>query len=234
MVEIRCPECQKRYRIDQSKLPASGRAVIRCVECGHKISLDVGGQSGEGPGVSPGDSGSSAADMDRQLERSGFAGDREVISNSEADILDSGKASAVVYCPDIQAQKEIEGKLMDLGFQIRFINDIDGLNHLMRFNQFQVAILYQTGHEPEDTLKSILGRFHALGPEIRRQILLLYIHLAGNISDRLSAFSRGVDYCLNPRDITEFHRIIPELQRNHELDYRVFEQVRKQVRETVI
>ena len=213
-MDIKCPECSTAYRIDDSKLPPSGQVIVKCAECGHKIKVSAPGSSG---GNGKGQAGAKGAEQE-----------------APAEYFDPDTKTAMVYCPDIQMKMEIEGKLTGLEFQVRGISDRNEAAHLLRFNLFDVAILYQGRPEPEEKLLELLDYFSVMPPESRRRMLIAYIHIGGNRHDKLDAFFRGVDVCLNPMDIGRLDVLLPQLLKDKDAQYRVFHEVKRRIQEAVI
>jgi predicted Zn finger-like uncharacterized protein len=209
-MDLKCPECATAYRIDDSKIPSTGHVVVRCAECGHKIRVSA-------PSSGVGSTDAPSAESQRPIE-----------------YFDPDTKTALIYCPDIQAKMEMESKLNSLEFQVRSISDRAELAHLLRFNIFDLVLLYQGRPEPEDKLLEILDHFNRIPPESRRKMFLAYIHIAGNRHDKLDAFYRGVDVCLNPMDIGRLDELVPQLLKEKDGEYRVFYEVKKRVLEAVV
>ncbi len=210
-MEIRCHNCQKIYHIDESKIPEKGKVFVKCSLCQEKIEVT------------------------RQAQTEA----QEAIPSHEkqeppVEYFDPDAKTALIYCQEIQARLEMEKKLDELGFETRGIKDEAEIRHHFRYNIYDMIILYQHGPDPDGNLKSILGYINTMPSHMRRNTLVMYIHLSGNRYDLYDAFSRGVDATLSPMDISQFSDIVPAILEQKKQSYKVFFDCLAKVEESVI
>ncbi len=210
-MEITCHSCGKTYSIDESKLPDTGRVFVKCAACQEKIevSREKNNNQAGAPTVSQGS------------------------SEPPVEYFDPDVSTALVYCQEVQARLEIEKKLAEAGFETRSIKDEADIRHHFRYNIFDLVILYQHGPDPDERLQAIIGYINEMPAHMRRNTLVVYIHLSGNRYDLYDAFSRGMDATLSPMDITGLTDIVLKLMDQKKRNYKVFFDCLAKVEESV-
>ncbi len=219
-MEIICNSCNKVYSIDESKIPSTGKVYVKCSSCGEKIEVSRKQQTAP------------AEPVKTAREGEEFKQSRQ--EEAPVEYFDPETKTALIYCQEIQARLEMEKKLAELGFETRGIKDEADIRHHFRYNLFDLVVLYQHGPDPDDNMKAILGYINSMPAHMRRNTMVLYIHLSGNRYDLYDAFSRGVDATLSPMDITGFTDLVPKLMDQKRLTYKVFFDCLEKVQETVI
>ncbi len=208
-MEIICSQCNKKYSIDERKLPQNGKVYVRCVSCNNKIEINIGG-----------------------LET--ISSNSSGYSKRPLEFFDSDKKTALIYCKEPQALVEIQKQLKTLDFHSIEIKNVEDIKHYFRFNTFDLVLLYQHAPDMDQDLKEVLFFIHNMQPSIRRRCLVLYCYLGGNRYDLFDAFSRGVDRCINPMDIRTFTKIVPELLNEKDANYKIFFKCKERVEEGLI
>ena len=208
-MEITCEQCNKKYSIDEKKLPSNGRVYVRCVSCDNKIAIDTGSNESISKSFSE-------------------------PSKRPIEFFDSGKKSALIYCKEPQALEEIQRQLKAMDFQSVEIKNSEGMRHYFRFNTFDLVLLYQHTPDMDQDLEKILFFIHNMQPDIRRRCLVLLCYLGGNRYDLFDAFSRGVDRCIRPMDITSLDKIVSELLDEKDTNYKIFFKCKEQVEEGLV
>ena len=240
-MEVSCTGCGKKYRIDEGKLPASGKAVMKCPGCGSRIELKVPdvkeSQTAEASqGYPPG---SEQAPPDPVQSREEPAGDYSTDSQAEADdeagfeFFEPGTKTALVFCPDYEAMTQIEKALQQEEYQVRSISSAGEVQARYRYHIYDLLVIYQSGPEPEDRLRRILQWINNVNMEIRRRVLVLHISMNGNRYDAMQAFSMGVDATLSPLDIAVLPEVLAKVGEARETRYRIFNECLARVKEEV-
>ena len=211
-MEIVCRNCNKRYRIDESKLPENEKIYIKCAGCLQKIEIEPAAREEE---IEP--------PLQKQHEPS-----------RPAEYFEPGSRTGLIYCEDVQARLEMEKNVHNMGFEIRTINNRADARHQFRYNIFDVVIIYQKGPDPEKSLLEVLDFFNNLAPEIRRKVVVIFIHLAGNRFNFLEAFSKGVDITLTPMDLNKLQEMLPSLIEEKKARYKIFSECLKKVEESIL
>lgn len=211
-MEIVCKNCNKRYRIDESKLPENDKIYIKCAGCLQKIEITPVVREKEVPPPSQ-----------EQSKQS-----------RPVEYFDPGSRTALIYCKDVQTRLEMEKNVNKMGFEIRTINNRADARHQFRYNIFDIVIIYQKGPDPEKNLLEVLNYFNNLAPEIRRKVVVIFIHLAGNRFNFLEAFSKGVDITLTPMDLNKLQEMLPALIEEKKARYKIFFDCLKKVEESVL
>ena len=209
-MEITCKGCRKVYSIDSSKIPSTGKVYVKCSLCGEKMEV-------------------SKQKLAPDLNKPGHA-EKE----APVEYFDPDTQTALIYCQEIQARLEMVKRLTEIGFETREINNEADVRHHFRYNIFDLVILYQHGPDPDHNMKAILKYINTMPSHMRRNTMVIYIHLSGNRYDLYDAFSRGVDATLSPMDIKEFSELVPKLMDQKRLSYKVFFDCLEKVEETSI
>lgn len=210
-MEVTCNHCNKKYRIDESKLPETGKAFIKCANCQERIEIDL------------------------LSTRSSYSLEKQSLESfTPVEYFEPGTRTALIYCRDIQAKMEMEQILASIGFEVRSVRDKSDACHHFRYNIFDVVIIYQQGPDPEEELLGVLEYFNKIPPDIRRKVLIVYIYLTGNRYNLMEAFSRAADVTLNPMDISKLDKLLNNLLQEKEAKYRVFFECMRKVEEAVI
>ncbi len=209
-MEIVCKNCNKRYKIDESKLPPKEKVYIKCAGCLQKIEIDP-----------------TAHKRDEPVQDNQFKPSKPI------EYFEPGTKTALIYCEDVQARLEMEKNLNKMAFEVRIMNNENEARHYFRYNIFDVVLIYQKGPDPEKNLLDVLDYFNNLSPEIRRAIVVLYIYLGGNKYNFLEAFSKGVDITLNPMDLSNLHEMLPALMDEKKARYKIFQECLRKVEESV-
>ena len=240
-MEVSCTGCGKKYRIDEGKLPASGKAVIKCPGCGSRIELKVPDvKESQAAEASQGYSiGSEQPDPAPVQSREEPAGDYSTASQAEADdeagfeFFEPGTKTALVFCPDYEAMTQIEKALQQEEYQVRSISSAGEVQARYRYHIYDLLVIYQSGPEPEDRLRRILQWINNVNMEIRRRVLVLHISMNGNRYDAMQAFSMGVDATLSPLDIAVLPEVLVKVEEARETRYRIFNECLARVKEEV-
>ncbi len=219
-MEIRCQSCGKIYSIEKSKIPASGKVYVKCASCHEKIEVTRQAKDSTTKHFQR----DTAAQVSQQSQQ----------GQASVEYFDPDAQTALIYCQEIQARLEMEKKLANLGFETREIRNEGDIRHQFRYNIFDLVILYQHGPDPDGNMKDILRYVNSMPSHMRRNTLVLYIHLSGSRYDLYDSFSRGVDATLSPMDITGFTEIIPKILEQKRLNYKVFFDCLEKVEETSI
>ena len=241
-MEVSCTGCGKKYRIDKAKLPASGKAVMKCPGCGNRIELRV-----PDPGelqdseISRNDSSGTGATHVSMPEggasaiQPGTSSMPQTDSDDEAglEFFEPGTKTALVFCPDYEAMTQIEKGLKQEEYQVRAVSSAGEVQARFRYHIYDVVVLYQSGPEPEDRLREILLWINNVNMEIRRRVLVLHISMNGNRYDTMQAFSMGVEATLSPLDIAVLPEILAKVQESREAQYRIFNECLSRVKEEV-
>ncbi len=192
MMHITCSGCGKQYRIPEEKLPKSGVAYITCPQCKEKIKV-------EAPVHSPVQTPSpSVAETGKHSLAEGF------------ERFEPGTKTALLYCPEKDAREQLESVLDNMGYKIRTAKGPEDVAIRFKYHTYDVVFLFQKGPDPEKTLQEILEVLNALEMDIRRKVIVVYIHLSGNRFDTLQSFFLSADLTINPLDIPRLPDILPE------------------------
>ena len=253
-MNITCSGCGKKYRIDDSKIPPSGKVVMKCPGCGNRMeitapdnteSIDTAQDmtADTGSFASQGTDGMETGKQDSHgpSETAGSASSGSGASqasppeddDSGLEFFEPGTKTALVFCPDYEAMKQLQEKLKEKEYEVRQVSSAGEVQARFRYHVYDLIVLYQSGPEPEDRLQEILNWINNMGMDVRRQILVIHISINGNRFDTMQAFSLGVDTCLSPLDIANFPDILDKVNNEREARYMVFNECLARVRDEV-
>ncbi len=220
-MEIVCRNCNKRYQIDESKLPKNEKVYIKCAGCYQKIQIDP---------ISPIKKPSPSVSWDKH--KTGPATGTE--SSKPLEYFEPGTKAALIYCEDVKARLEMEKTMGKMDFKVRVINNSEDARHHFRYNIFDAVLIYQKGPDPDDGLLEVMDYFNNLPPEIRRKVTVIYIHLAGNRFNFMEAFSKAVDITLSPMDLSNLQKLLPGLLDEKRTRYKIFSECLRKVEESIL
>ncbi len=238
-MKISCRGCGKIYRIDEDKLPATGKAVMTCPACGVRIEI--------GRSADPESRAESALtepvsrDSEPEAPSASFEGSAAAASHTSFpevedegtgfEFFEPGTKTALVFCPDYEAMTQLEAVLKNQDFEIRSISSASEVQLRFRYHIYDLLILYQSGPEPENRLGEIIQWINSVNMDIRRRILVVHISMNGNRNDSMQAFTMGVDVTISPLDIAALPEILDKIQSAKEARYRIFRECMGRVKE---
>lgn len=245
-MEISCTGCGKKYRVDDGRLPASGRAVMKCPGCGVRIEVNIPSDGEHGTAFGSSDdivkSGTGDVGVQQSFSASDMAASRtasrhrrgdEEVGEAGLEFFEPGTRTALVFSPDYEAMVQIEKGLKQHDFEIRSVSSAVEVQARFRYHIYDLLVLYQPGPEPENRLGEILHWINNINMEIRRRILVIHVSMNGNRFDTMQAFSMGVDAAISQLDIAVFPEILEKVQSARQADYRIFNECLARVKEDI-
>jgi predicted Zn finger-like uncharacterized protein len=209
-VQVVCQGCGQRYRVDDDKIPATGAAYISCPKCKERIAIEAG----------------------PSLPRTCPEGD-DALSSDAPEYFEPGTKTALVHCPEPQARGQVERHLREMGYEVRPLSNRDDMNSRLKYNFYEVVILYQKGPDQEEALSGILSFINSIAMEVRRHIFIALVYLGGNPLDSFRAFSKGVDLTLSPMDLGRLSDKLTMALQAKKAAYKTYLECKKRVEEDV-
>ena len=211
-MDVICTGCSRHYKIAEEKLPSDGIAYFTCPNCKEKIKIEA---------------------PSKKISLS--TGEKTVTTESQGfESFEPGTKTALVYCPESQARELLQKELSGLGYEVRLINQQDDIRFRFRYHIYDLIILYQNGPETEDDLADIQEYISSLLMDMRRKILVVYVHPRGNRLDSMQAFSMGADVTISPSDPENLSEILSQAFEAKEIAYKVFSECKAKVEEDVL
>ncbi len=210
-MDVICTGCSRHYKIDEEKLPSDSVAYFTCPNCKERIKIQVPSKK---ISLSP--------------------DEKAVTTESQGfESFEPGTKTALVYCPEPQTRKLLQKELTCLGYKLRLINQQDDIKFRFRYHIYDLILLYQNGPEPEDDLADIQKYISSLLMDIRRKILVVYIHPGGDRLDYMQSFSMGVDLTISPSELGHLSKILSTALETEQMTYKVFSECKAKVEEEV-
>ena len=206
-MDIVCPGCNQKYHLDDEKTPKEGPAYFRCQKCKEMIRVEA-----RVPEKKDKNSGITAPSATKKIE--------DITENNE--IFSPDTRTALVYSQEAQIKEEIRKQLDMLGYETREARDVDDLKKKLKYNIYHIIFLHQKETSQGKEEQAFLKNIDSLSPEIRRQIIVIYILPGGNRHDLLKAFSFGVELIISPADLSGIDRIIQGAMASKKTMYRIF------------
>ncbi len=191
-------------------------AYITCPQCRKKIRV-------EAPGHSP-----EPARPECRRKAS------EAVTAEGFERFEPGTRTALLYCPDKDAGQQLESVLKNMDYKIRAAKSAEDLIIRFKYHIYDLVFLYQKGPDIDDRLKEILDAINQLEMDIRRRILVIYIHLAGNRFDTLQAFFLSADLAITPLDIPKLPEIISDAMKSKSAIYSAFYDTRTSLQDDAL
>lgn len=199
-MDVICTGCNKQYKIAEENLPSEGPAYFTCPNCNTRINIEI---------------------PSKIISLS--TGKKIFTTQSEGfESFEPGAKTALVYCNMSRAREFLEKELTTLGYEVRFINQVDDLKARFRYHIYDLIFLNQNEQQAKEELKDIQKYINSLLMGIRRRVFVVYVFPKGNRFDRLLAFSMGVDLTMCPLDLKNISQIIPQAIEAKDLSYKVF------------
>ena len=121
-----------------------------------------------------------------------------------------------------------------MDYKIRAAKSAEDLIIRFKYHIYDLVFLYQKGPDIDDRLKEILDAINQLEMDIRRRILVIYIHLAGNRFDTLQAFFLSADLAITPLDIPKLPEIISDAMKSKSAIYSAFYDTRTSLQDDAL
>ncbi len=219
-MEIVCKGCGKKYIVPDDKIPGTGAVAVTCKSCGYRMTIKR-----------EDDQSQSAAATDEAAKKAKPLTDvlSSEVRTKAMEFFRPGIKTALWYCPQSKAANEIAHQLSQLGFEEREVKDRNDLAARLRYHNYDLIVLYQDSHEPEEELKGIMEFINSLSLDERRSVFVVLIHLSGNRVDEMQAFSKGVNLTLNPIDMARLKEILPYEMDKKEAFYKRFCEIKEKV-----
>lgn len=198
-MEIRCPECDRRFLIPDEKIPKNKRVTLSCPGCKGRIPLDTKQDMDESDSASP-------------------------ARENEIEFFEEGVKKAVVCVSDSDMKEEVLEALTQLDYRISQAADFRSFLLKLRYNPYDLAVISEKIGDRELEGNPILKYIERLPMTTRRNMFVLLISDQLRSLDSLRAFSLSVDAIVHSNDIGNIREILRKALIQNEQLYRVFKE----------
>ena len=235
-MEIICDQCDKKYVIDENKLPEHGSVVIKCPNCSGKIRVNRDPQptvaddnetaasimESDEPGAAM-ESGTGGAEyVDNTVSADSSSEGEQDNTHFAMEYFPEGTKTALIFCPDFDARNEIEKHLQQSGYEYRHVTNVQEMSDRFRYHQYDVIVLHQSGPEPSPPLADVIRYIIEMQGAVRRKIIVIHIKIGGSQYNEMQAFLNSTDMLISPTELSELSKIIKRLEERKDQTYRVF------------
>jgi predicted Zn finger-like uncharacterized protein len=214
-MQIVCEQCQSKFNIADEKIPEGKVSSLRCPKCKNTITIDTRKPDPEPAPPPPlfeedsGDDSREEAFDDYDAEEKPF------------DFIEEEEKTALVCEPDAIIRDQIVSVLDMLEYHITVCDSARDALKKMRYHIYNLVVLNEDFDTPDPEANGILIYLERLQMAIRRGIFVLLISTRYRTLDYMMSFNKSVDLIMNPKNITDFERIIKRGLTEHDLNYRV-------------
>jgi predicted Zn finger-like uncharacterized protein len=213
-MEIVCPGCQGKFKINDEKLPEGKVVPIQCPRCKGQINVTK----------PPKKETVAEADFDDLFDLSDEEDEGYNASEKPFDFIEEEGKTALICESEALIREKIRPTLDILEYHINEApNSRDALKK-MRYHIYDVIILNEYFDTRDPDANSILIYLERQPMEIRRNIYVCLLSQRFRTMDQMTAFQRSVNMIVNLRNIDDFDKILQRGMADYGLFYKVFKE----------
>lgn len=208
-MQITCDQCQSKFNIADEKIPEGKVSTLRCPKCKNTITIDTT------PPESP--ASGEAFDDDYDADEKPF------------DFIEEEEKTALLCEPDAIIRDQIVSVLDMLEYHVTVCDSARDALKKMRYHIYNLVVLNEDFDSPDPDSNGILIYLERLQMAVRRSIYVLLISTRYRTLDYMMSFIKSVDLIMNPKNISDFERILKRGLTEHDLNYRVHKETMKKL-----
>lgn len=214
-MEISCPGCQGKFKLDDEKVPEGKTVMVKCPRCQGKIPVIRPAAAQPGPEQAFDD----LFNFSEADEGEGYdAADRPF------DFIEEEGKTALVCEPDKVIRQKIRPSLEILEYHINEVdNNRDALKK-MRYHTYDLIVVNEYFDCSDPEANPILIYLERQPMEVRRNTFITLLSTRFRTMDRMTTFQHSVNLIINLRNIDDFDRILQRGLTDHGLFYKVFKE----------
>ena len=208
-MQITCDQCQSKFNIADDKIPEGKVSSLRCPKCRNTLTID---KTKPVP----------------TADREAFEEDYDS-AEKPFDFVEEEEKTALVCEPDAIIREPIISVLDMLEYHITVCDTAREALKNMRYHIYDLVVLNEDFDTPDPDANGILIYLERLNMAIRRNIFVLLLSTRYRTMDYMISYNRSVDMVMNPKNISDFERVLKRGLSEHALDYRVFRETLKKL-----
>jgi predicted Zn finger-like uncharacterized protein len=227
-MQIVCEPCQSKFNIADEKIPVGKVSSLRCPKCKNIITIDTRKPDPE-PEPAPfafDEASDDEAPEDGAREESFEDYDAE---EKPFDFIEEEEKTALLCEPDAIIRGQITSVLNMLEYHVTVCESARDALKKMRYHIYNLVVLNEDFDAPDPESNGILIYLERLQMAVRRGVFVLLISTRHRTLDYMMSFNRSVNIIMNPKDITDFERILKRGLTEHDLNYRIYRETLKRL-----
>ena len=208
-MQIICDQCQSKFNIADEKIPAGKVSSLRCPKCRNTLTIDTKKpETAEAP----------------ETYEDGYDAEEKPF-----DFAEEEEKTALVCEPDAIIREQIVTVLDMLEYHITVCDSARDALKKMRYHIYDLVVVNEDFDTPDPELNGILIYLERLQMAVRRNIFVFLISTRCRTLDYMMSFIKSADLIMNPKNISDFERILKRGLSEHALNYRVFQDTLKKL-----
>ena len=211
-MEVQCPDCRRKIKIPDERVPKGKRFAIACPHCKSKIAVDPSEENPPDPRPESPPAPSPPADSEAA------AGPPE----DPFELLEEGAKTAIVCQTDPELRGRIRKVIESMEYHVlESISPRDALKQ-MRFRDFTLVAIDERFGTRDPDMNHVLKYLAQLPMINRRNSFVVLFSERFRSRDNMMAFNKSVNLIMNLSDMDHFATYLEISLNEHEIFYRVF------------
>ena len=218
-MNIKCDECQSKFKISDKKIPKGKSASVTCPKCKNKIIINPDKKEEDTVLKNPEANGD---DLGFNFEND-FPDNDEEAERAFDFIEDEGK-TAMICETDPDVKKQIKPILDFMEFHITEINDARDAIKKLRYNSYDLIIVNENFDTRDPDNNGVLIYLARLPMLIRRNIFVAMLSTRYRTMDHMMTLNKSVNMIINLKNLNEMERILKHGLSDTEFFYRIYQE----------
>ena len=218
-MNIKCDECQSKFKISDKKIPKGKSASVTCPKCKNKIIINPDKKEEDTVLKNPEANGD---DLGFNFEND-FPDNDEEAERAFDFIEDEGK-TAMICETDPDVKKQIKPILDFMEFHITEINDARDAIKKLRYNSYDLIIVNENFDTRDPDNNGVLIYLARLPMLIRRNIFVAMLSTRYRTMDHMMTLNKSVNMIINLKNLNEMERILKHGLSDTDFFYRIYQE----------
>ena len=211
-MDIKCNNCNSKFRIADEKIPAGQRASFPCPKCKRKITLGGNKQSANSSGFL------------------GTAGDTEAYDafDKPFDFIEEEGLTALVCEQNPIVRNTITDALELMEYQITVAESARDALKRMRYHVYDLIVVNEGFNTDNPEANGVVIYLERLSMTTRRNMFVAMVSDRYRTMDNMMALNKSVNLIINVKNIEDIGKILSRSITENEYFYRVFKESLKE------
>jgi predicted Zn finger-like uncharacterized protein len=214
-MEIICPGCQGKFKIDENKLPEGKAAAVKCPRCKEKFNISR-------PSAEESDTDAAFDDLFDFAEEEGDSG--YDASEKPFDFIEEEGKTALLCEHEAVIREKLRPTLDVLEYHITEVPHSREALKNMRFHVYDLIVINEDFDSQDPDANPILIYLERQPMEIRRNIFVVMLSNRFRTMDQMRAFQKSVNMIVNIRNIDDFDKILQRGMADYGLFFKIFKE----------
>lgn len=214
-MEISCPGCQGKFKINDEKLPPNKVAVVQCPRCKGKINVT------KPPVEEPADEG----DFDDLFDFSEEEEESYNASDKPFDFIEEEGKTALVCELDPGIKTTVSKALSALDYHITEAENARDALKKMRYHSYDLIVVNEGFDTADPDANGVLVYMERTAMAVRRNMFVVLISSRFRTMDHMMEFNKSVNILVNINNIKDFDKILKRGLTDNDYFYRVYREM---------